>query len=299
MKRSKKYCGIFLLTIILQLVFAKMFAQRACPDFQVRDDAKFIEYLIATEQFSDADKVIEKDLGSTICSNTLLDSVNYWGGWSLYSQKKLSKSALLLGKVKRGSPFYNKSFFYAAYDHSYLSNTDSAKSILMSAQLDSTKNIELRHFELAGIALLERDYLSFQKYQSTFSYNFFELTSEERTLDGIYNEHKIFNPKSVVKAGLLSAIIPGAGKMYAGKLGEGVSALFANIILASITVENYERAGLTNYKTILFGSAFAVFYLGNVYGSMVSVKVYRNEFYKAYDRKILFNLHVPLRNIFN
>jgi len=59
--------------------------------------------------------------------------------------------------------------------------------------------------------------------------------------------------KSVALAVIMSAIIPGSGKMYAEQCGEGLAVFFANAILAAIVIENYKKAGLRNYKTILYG----------------------------------------------
>lgn len=96
----------------------------------------------------------------------------------------------------------------------------------------------------------------------------------------------------------LSAIVPGLGKIYAGRLGEGVSAFLITTTMGLVAVENYIKDGWKDPKTIIFGSLFSVFYIGNIWGSTLSVKLINDEFNKEVNEQILFNLRVPLRIIF-
>jgi len=100
-------------------------------------------------------------------------------------------------------------------------------------------------------------------------------------------------------AAFYSAIIPGSGKIYAGRLGDGLSSFFIVSSLGLITAENWYKAGIKNPKTIFFGSLFSVFYVGNIWGSYFSVQIQNDEFNHEMDHKILFDLHIPLRTIFN
>ena len=157
----------------------------------------------------------------------------------------------------------------------------------------------MKQFELAGMSLLQKDYSIYGTYSNRHSSVNFALVNEKDVLDDVYKRTLRFNQKSMILAGLMSAIIPGSGKMYAGKVGEGVSSFLSIGVLAALTLENYYKAGPKNFKTIAFGSAFTIFYLGNIYGSIISIKVYRNEFNKIGENKILFNLQIPLRTVFN
>ena len=71
--------------------------------------------------------------------------------------------------------------------------------------------------------------------------------------------------KSPVVAGLLSALVPGAGHIYAGHYGDGVTSFFLNGLFIAGTVvavqqENYAVAGVV-------GVIGLPFYLGNIYGA--------------------------------
>lgn len=72
--------------------------------------------------------------------------------------------------------------------------------------------------------------------------------------------------KSELLAGVLSALLPGAGYVYAGRYGDGVTSFLVNglFIAATATAVNqewYAAAGIS-------GGIGLPFYLGNIYGSV-------------------------------
>ena len=76
--------------------------------------------------------------------------------------------------------------------------------------------------------------------------------------------------KSPVLAGILSAILPGSGYIYAEHYGDGITAFLINglFIAGTITAihqENYAVAGIV-------GGVGLPFYLGNIYGSANAAK---------------------------
>ena len=71
--------------------------------------------------------------------------------------------------------------------------------------------------------------------------------------------------KSPLTAGILAAIVPGSGHMYAGHYGDGATALLLNGLFITGTVvairqENYAVAGIV-------GVIGLPFYVGNIYGA--------------------------------
>lgn len=157
---------------------------------------------------------------------------------------------------------------------------------------------QARNLQLAGLSLLDRAYDDYPKYSSGFGNSHYSLADEEIVLEDCYKTMKEHNYQSMFLAGALSAILPGAGKIYAHKAGEGISSFLLIGFLAAITVENYLKAGPRNYKTIGFASLFTIFYIGNIYGSVASIKVAREEFYRKYDNTIELHIHIPLRTIY-
>lgn len=78
--------------------------------------------------------------------------------------------------------------------------------------------------------------------------------------------------KDETTAGVLSALIPGLGKIYTGEYGDGITAFIFNSVLGFLAYDNY-RAG-HKFRTWLFGGMTMVFYAGNIYGSVASAQLY-------------------------
>ncbi len=100
-------------------------------------------------------------------------------------------------------------------------------------------------------------------------------------------------------AAIMSAIIPGTGKMYAGKIYEGVASFGITAVMAGATLDQYLKGGVNNTQFYIFGSIFSVFYIGNIYGSYFSVKIVKQEFEEKFKNTVLLHMHIPLRNYFN
>ena len=99
--------------------------------------------------------------------------------------------------------------------------------------------------------------------------------------------------KSPVIAALMSAFIPGSGKIYGGKIGEGVAAFASVGVLAGATLEQYFKGGLKNPQLYLIGIPALIFYGGNIYGSYFSVEVANYEFNETIHNEVLFNINIP------
>lgn len=264
-------------------------------------DFGFIKHLINQEMHNEAIYLLqEKQANLSTFSEGTADSLNYFLGRAAYETKNLEYSSNAFLKVSEQSSFFAESRLFSSYNCLFLSKYDEGFDILNSMpSFHRPLYNELKTFQMAGGALLIHDYKLFSQYASEFTSDFYQLEDEQQKLVDFYGEMTSFNRKSMALAGIMSAIVPGTGKMYAGKAGEGLSALLTNAILGAITVENYLKGGITNPKTIIFGSLFTVFYVGNIYGSMVSVKVYREEYYDSIEKRVLFHLHIPLRTVFN
>ena len=94
--------------------------------------------------------------------------------------------------------------------------------------------------------------------------------------------------KSPELAGVMSAIVPGSGYMYAGRFGDGVVALIVNGLfiagtVASIHQDNYLVAAIV-------GGVGLPFYIGNIYGSANAATKWNIEVRKDLREKIAVSL---------
>ena len=94
-------------------------------------------------------------------------------------------------------------------------------------------------------------------------------------------------------------LVPGTGKIYAGATGQGIAAFIMVGMLGGITAETYIKSGPKNPQFIIMGSLFTVFYIGNIYGSVFSVKIANEKYNDEVKKILLFNMRIPVSRIFS
>ena len=227
------------------------------------------------------------------------DSVNYYIGWSYFNLKILDSCYFFLSRIGSG-PFYLKSAFYSAFSLAYQKKITESGNYLNTIDLHNDSLLgKVRNLQFAGIALLERDFTGYEKCAKNFTYNYYALSAEEKNFSDYSDRIKKIKRRSPVVAGLMSAVVPGAGKFYAGNKGQAMAAFITTAILGLSTAEIYYKQGYKNPNFYVFGSIFTIFYVGNIWGSSLSVKLAREHQYRELDDQILFDMHIPLRRIYN
>ncbi|WP_234733026.1 hypothetical protein [Tellurirhabdus bombi] len=267
------------------------------PEENFTHELRFAQYLTDKDAFEEAIFVLS-NLNSLTLTVPQRDSLRYSLGWNAYSAKQLGLASRSLLTVSSQSPYYLKSQFFGNYSRAFQGQTDSAYAALNQLTVpDATLN-ELKAVELAGISLLKRDYDAFNQHRQGFTYASYALSTEEKRMDDYAHKLQSFKRKSPVLAGLYSAVVPGLGKIYAGKKRQGIASLLPILSMGLLTYEGLRKDGVKSARFISFGTLFTVFYVGNIWGSVLSVKIKRNEFNREYDNKILFDMHIPMRNLF-
>lgn len=279
---------IFWLLILLPLPGITS-AQDSC-------DLKFINHLVNRGDYREALYLIDSSDCRHVTTN---DTLNYLKGWSLYSLKELDASTQNLLKTGPASSFYLKSHFFAAYNYTHLGKYNEAIQTLGNIQLHSAQDSAMQYFQLAGISLLQNHPDSFTKWLDKTNRNQYEITEPADNLQKISVEIQHHKTKSPALAAFFSAVVPGSGKLYAGKKGEAVSAFLSTVGLGLVAWENVNRRGFKDVQTILFGTAFVVAYSANIYGAVLSVRILESEYHENVRNTILFNLHIPLRNTYD
>lgn len=90
--------------------------------------------------------------------------------------------------------------------------------------------------------------------------------------------------KSPLLAGTLSALIPGAGKLYTGEYGDGITALVMTSLMAFLAVDNFNQSH--ELRGWIFSAAAAFFYGGNIYGSAKSAEMYNDRQEREWRREM-------------
>lgn len=262
-------------------------------------DLAFIDYLISNQEHEDALLLLKQSVNKNEENYLQKDSINFYTAWAYYHLKNLDSSIVYFEKIKDDSPFYLKAKFYENFEHLYLNQYTLADKKLVDLTPEDSTLVELKKFQQAASALMQRDFLMFDKIGQSFTYNNFSCAEEQKELfkrkqDIIKNKRK-----SPLLAGLMSAVLPGSGKFYAGYRGQAISAMVPTFIFAAAAAESYYRAGPKSAQFITAASLFGIFYVGNIWGSVLSVKTFYELRNNEIHNNVMLDLHIPLRRIFS
>ncbi len=251
-------------------------------------DSIFVEYLLEKKYFNDVLQWTKQRR-----------SFPYFRAIAFYNEQQIDSAIYYFDKISAQHPYYIKSRFLVGFGHTFSKRYEKADTALSAFQVTDSLHIALKNLQLAGVSLLRRDTLRFSTYKTQFSGKYFAFSQEEELMKQSYELIKKHKPKSPVIAGVMSAILPGTGKMYAGKLGQGVITLIQNAALGFQAYEAYRKDGWKSPRFLLYSGLFTFFYVGNIWGSVLTVNIRRQEFNDKVDGQILFNMQIPLRTVFN
>ncbi len=264
-----------------------------------RADYDFGTYLIGNGLLRDAQTLATQPLDEKMFSPAALDTLHYLRGQTHYTLQNFGEATLSFGRVGTNSEFYPKSAFYGTICHLSLGNKKEAKLTLdkFAATPQAEEYRELLAFERAGIALLEGDKEEYEAQSKAFTYSHFALSEQQHIFDNLATT----TPRNLSPwvAGVASAVVPGLGKIYAGNVGEGVASFLLVGAFAGLTAESWAKAGTpNNWRTIAYGTIGSLLYIGNIFGSVASVRIYYEEFETTRSGAVMYGLHIPLRSIF-
>jgi len=141
------------------------------------------------------------------------------------------------------------------------------------------------------------NYLYQKKWQKAEDYfrSLGEKTAENpvtAALKTFAEQGKHLPHRSPFLAGALSTLIPGTGRIYAGRTSDGLLSLLTVAVTGWQAYEGFHKDGARSVKGWIFGSLSAFFYLGNIYGSVVAVRVFNEQSEMKFLEKIGVSVHV-------
>jgi len=113
-------------------------------------------------------------------------------------------------------------------------------------------------------------------------------------LISFYQQKKFPQHKSPTTAAILSTFIPGAGKIYTGEIGDGITSLIATALTTYLAISNFKADH--QFRGWLFTGVAAFFYVGNIYGSAASAQIYNARIQFSFDKEV--KLFFEQRNYF-
>jgi hypothetical protein len=260
-------------------------------------EIEFIEYLAESEMYSEAHLALDI-LQNTDLNTLQQDSVSFYKAVIYYTEKKLDSAIKAFDKVSINSELSKKAQAFSIISMLYTRKYDAALIRLDEFPADSEMLKSWINFEKAGTYLLARNYDMFDKYSSTFKGEYYYFAKQEKSLQSISNDCRDKKRKSKFLAAVMSILIPGSGKIYSAKAIDGIVAFFATAMFYTISIENYLNGGFSNPQFYLFATLGVVFHYGSIIGSIKNVDIKNYEFNTGVNDKILFDLHIPIRSIF-
>ncbi len=169
--------------------------------------------------------------------------------------------------------------------------TDEEKSefqLDLAVTLIASRNYDLARLELIKVMLRNTNDATYKRslFLQAVTYIYQYRWEDARKILKDYTTDELVNQlfdkamnlphKSITAAKVLSAVIPGAGQMYAGSWGGGLNALGLNGVLGYVAADAilksyYIDAALWTYFI------FTRYYMGNLYRSETAVETYNQE----------------------
>ncbi|MFH1052558.1 MAG: hypothetical protein V1779_16690 [bacterium] len=272
-------------------------AQEKDIDFNSDENIlKFANFLFDSGEFYRAANEYERFL---FIKDNRIDSIEYRIGLCNFFDDKLEKSiSNFKNTIDKSDDFSIKvlALFHSVYalnklnliDQSVLFYNNNRATIFKERKPDTrfdillaSNNLLLKNWDLSRILI--------NNFPDKGDYS-----KEKVILNKLLEKGIDLKEKNPYLAAGLSTIIPGLGKVYTGKTIDG---LFTFLLLGFTTWQAYDGFaddGTASIKGWLFSGIGTVFYLGNIYGSYIAVKIKNKEMFDEYNTQI----HIELRKIF-
>lgn len=151
--------------------------------------------------------------------------------------------------------------------------------------IDQTLNETKNSCERERLQILKAlNYLQERKWRAAEDFLGQISLSESENLRQIASDLRIYaqkgmslQRKSPILAGMLSTILPGAGKVYCRQYGDGLYSFTLSGATGMLSLEGFRENGVRSVKGWLFCILSAVFYAGNIYGSYISAHIYNRQ----------------------
>ena len=252
-----------------------------------RSNLSFGQYLLKTEQHRDF-LYLNKTMRKSGLKKDEREQLNFLTG----------KAHFELGNFKQAGHFFLQSeeitdtglsqkTFLGAYSLAKVKAFNKADRLLSEYQAEKPFHSQYRHYFRTGAALLGRNYTLYDSLFPVYEEGHPPLDKFHEDLKTYKASLSKVKDKAPWKGAVLSGLVPGLGKVYAGRPKSGLSAFIQLGFLGVQTYEGYSQKGFQDPHFYIFGSLFTIFYVGNIWGSAQSVKKEKHEQYRKIDRELL------------
>lgn len=213
----------------------------------------------------------------------------------LFAHKRIFSS------FKRAGRFQDAAAYLDNFNNEQFKNTEKGKLYLL---MDNTRQAR-QYFKLVNSDtvrilvgwsyMLDGDWEHSRQALLSIPHNSDLSNTATRLVTYAREAEHIIPSKSPFLSGLLSAVIPGAGRFYTERPGDG---LFSFLTVAIPAVVSYLYWRDDRKRACAIAAGFAgVFYLGDVYGSVISADEYNSLHRLKYTEMMNNNLYINERYI--
>jgi len=247
----------FFITLLSSLIFSQQ------NDFTSPQNIKlFADYLFCDKDYLRAIDEYEKYL--SVFDD---DSIQFKIAVGFSAMSDLPNAYKKFSSIKKTSSFYEQSkieMLKSLYLQSIDSNFYSFADVLINSQSPFVNNAY--RLKNTSMLLIKDELLDKEKFLNPFQ------DEEKNKLSNFYDLKNNPPYKSEAWAGILSSIIPGAGKIYTQEYADGITAFILTGLFAYLAYTNFEHDHPT--RAWIFTAIGAGFYAGNIYGSVASAQIF-------------------------
>jgi tetratricopeptide (TPR) repeat protein len=170
------------------------------------------------------------------------------------------------------SNLVDEAYFEMGLNYSFVDSFKQSNKILKSYFLkDSLKNMDKKVKQLITINHIQQ-----KEWDKAEDFLYDTDTLRER-LSAFIETGQNLPRKNPFISGIFSAVIPGAGKFYCNRPADGIYSLLTVGVTGWQAYEGFKADGVHSVKGWIFGVVGGLFYLGNIYGSVVAADIYNEE----------------------
>lgn len=224
------------------------------------------------------------------------DSVNLLLGGLYFTNKDMAQAISCFEKVKTGAVIYRQALLYLSIAYTYSARLSAADSILGLFVANSVQEADMKNCMLSIVALCDGNVVRYRQLDSLIQDSGFWYADTRQHIKNVLLPLVAKRERKAWKAGVLSALIPGAGKWYGGRPYDGLATFLQTTAIGAIAAEGYWNAGVESVRFIVGASVYAVFYAGNIFGSINAVKVKQEQNKKRIQDEAVHHMHIIVRN---
>lgn len=258
-----------LILVVLIFIASHLFSN---DYYSYENEIKFINYLY---QLGDYDRVINEGLKSTLIFTDKAENIF---PIIIRSYIKLNKFKEVKRLIELNGLNYENTYSYTLF-----------KLKLYDDIIKRKANDEFQKKLLFSTFLIRGNLEKAKEYLPIISQGKDELAM---ILKSNYMKLMDFKQKSPLLAGLMSGIVPGTGKIYAGRTADGIFAMIYILSMIYKTYYTFDKHGIDYFEGWIWGGLSLYFYIGDIYGSIAAVKFRRRDFLEKIENEIQINFTI-------